>query len=56
MVKGCMPGFSPCEAPILTLSTPGGGTRTRGLGFLGTQGGVPSMGVWALGVTSCSQV
>lgn len=34
-----MPGFSPCEAPILTLSTPGGRTRTRGLGFLGTQWG-----------------
>lgn len=39
MVKGCMPGFSPCEAPILTLSTPEGRTRTRGLGFLGTQWG-----------------
>lgn len=34
-----MPGFSPCEAPILTLSTPGGRTRTRGLGFLGTKWG-----------------
>lgn len=49
MVESCVLGFSPCEAPILTQSTPGGGLKQGALaswelrrgsnhGDLGTRG------------------